>query len=42
MVQPHPDHHRPGLSLGGNLDEKIALGAEISPQIGLREKWESP
>ena len=31
-----------GIKLGGNLGEIVVLGAEISPLIGLREKWESP
>ena len=31
-----------GIQLEGDLGEILALGAEISPYIGLREKWESP
>ena len=31
-----------GAQFEGNLGEILALGAEISPYIGLREKWESP
>ena len=31
-----------GAQFEGDLDEILALGAEISPYIGLREKWESP
>ena len=31
-----------GAQLDGDLGEILALGAEISPYIGLREKWESP
>ena len=31
-----------GVKLGGDLGEIIALGSEISPLNGLREKWESP
>ena len=33
---------RAGAQFEGNLGEILALGAEISPYIGLREKWESP
>ena len=32
----------PGAQFEGNLGEIFALGAEISPYIGLREEWESP
>ena len=32
----------PGAQFEGDLGEILALGAEISPYIGLREKWESP
>ena len=31
-----------GVQFEGDLGEIVALGAEISPYIGLREKWESP
>ena len=31
-----------GVQLEGDLGEKLALEAVISPYIGLREKWESP
>ena len=31
-----------GVQFEGNLGEILALGAEISPYIGLREKWENP
>ena len=31
-----------GAQFEGDLGEVLALGAEISPCIGLREKWESP
>ena len=31
-----------GAQFEGDLGEILALGAEISPFIGLREKWESP
>ena len=31
-----------GAQFEGYLGEILALGAEISPYIGLREKWESP
>ena len=31
-----------GVQFEGDLGEIHALGAEISPYIGLREKWESP
>ena len=31
-----------GAQFEGDLGEILALGAEISPCIGLREKWESP
>ena len=31
-----------GAQFEGDLGEIFALGAEISPYIGLREKWESP
>ena len=31
-----------GAQFEGDLGEILALGAEISPYIGLREKWESP
>ena len=31
-----------GAQFEGDLREILALGAEISPYIGLREKWESP
>ena len=30
-----------GAQFEGDLGEILALGAEISPYIGLREKWES-
>ena len=33
---------RPGAQFEGDLGEILALGAEISPYFGLREKWESP
>ena len=33
---------QPGAQFEGDLGEILALGAEISPYIGLREKWESP
>ena len=32
----------PGAQFEGDLGEILALGAEISPYFGLREKWESP
>ena len=32
----------PGAQFEGNLGEILALWAEISPNIGLREKWKSP
>ena len=35
-------YQEPGAQLEGNLGEILALGAEISPYIGVREKWESP
>ena len=31
-----------GAQFEGDLGEILALGAENSPYIGLREKWESP
>ena len=31
-----------GAQFEGDLGEILALGAEISPYTGLREKWESP
>ena len=31
-----------GAQFEGDLGEILTLGAEISPYIGLREKWESP
>ena len=31
-----------GAQFEGDLGEILALGAEILPYIGLREKWESP
>ena len=31
-----------GAQFEGDLGEIFALGAEISPYISLREKWESP
>ena len=31
-----------GAQFEGDLGEILAIGAEISPCIGLREKWESP
>ena len=31
-----------GAQFEGDLGEILALGAEISPYIDLREKWESP
>ena len=31
-----------GAQFEGDLGEILALGAEISPYVGLREKWESP
>ena len=31
-----------GAQFEGDLGEILALGSEISPYIGLREKWESP
>ena len=31
-----------GAQFEGDLGEILALWAEISPYIGLREKWESP
>ena len=31
-----------GAQFEGDLCEILALGAEISPYIGLKEKWESP
>ena len=31
-----------GAQFEGDLGEILALGAEISPYIGLRDKWESP
>ena len=31
-----------GDQFEGDLGEILALGAEISPYIGLGEKWESP
>ena len=31
-----------GAQFEGDLGEILALGAEISPYFGLREKWESP
>ena len=31
-----------GAQFEGDLGEILVLGAEISPYIGLREKWESP
>ena len=30
-----------GAQFKGDLGEILALGTEISPYIGLREKWES-
>ena len=30
------------IKLGGDFGEIITIRAEISPLIGLREKWESP
>ena len=48
-LQPHLLEHKcdqtvtsTGAQFEGNLGEILALGAEISPYIGLREKWESP
>ena len=32
----------PGAQFKGDLGEILALWSEISPYIGLREKWESP
>ena len=34
--------HCPGAQFEGDLGEILAPGAEISPYIGLREKWVSP
>ena len=31
-----------GAQFEGNLGKILALRAEISPYIGLREKWDSP
>ena len=31
-----------GAQFEGDLGDLLALGAKISPFIGLREKWESP
>ena len=31
-----------GAQFEGDLGEILTQGAEISPYIGLREKWESP
>ena len=31
-----------GAQFEGDLGKILALGAEISPYIDLREKWESP
>ena len=31
-----------GAQFEGDLGEILTLGVEISPYIGLREKWESP
>ena len=31
-----------GAQFEGDLGEILALGAEISPYIGFREKWEFP
>ena len=31
-----------GAQFEGDLGKILAQGAEISPYIGLREKWESP
>ena len=31
-----------GAQFEGDLGEIFAIGAEISPYFGLREKWESP
>ena len=31
-----------GVQFEGYLGKIVALGAEISPYIGIREKWESP
>ena len=31
-----------GVQFEGDLGEIVVLGAEISPYIGLGEKWESP
>ena len=31
-----------GAQFEGDLGEILVLGAEISPYIGLREKWKSP
>ena len=36
------ESHIAGVQFEGDLGEILALGAEISPCIGLREKWESP
>ena len=35
-------HGRAGAQFEGDLGEILALGTEISPYIGLREKWEFP
>ena len=40
MVQ--QDYAIAGAQFAGDLGEILALGAKISPYIGLREKWESP
>ena len=32
----------PGAQFESDFGEILALGAEILPYIGLREKWESP
>ena len=44
-IRYHPDMISgvyPGAQFEGDLGEILALGAKISPCIGLREKWESP
>ena len=38
----HMRKQGPGAQFEGDLGEILALGAEISHYIGLREKWESP
>ena len=38
----HLIEYMTGAQFEGDLGEILALGAEISPYIGLREKWESP